>query len=247
MAPKSQARKRSCTAGWRSAEGGAAGLGGAGHGGGCPLLPGRGLGAGAGLDGLGDDGDVGDAGLLDGVHDGGEGAEGDFLVGAEIDDALGGVGAGGGAQGAGEVGEVDGAVLAAVLGADLEEDVLVLVDGDDGALFGELGDGFGVRDSDVDAGLEDGRGEHEDEQKDEDDVDERGDVDLGERGLGVGAPFTAGGEGHRLEVPPLDGDGSSGGCGLGVSRAAFSMALRSSRPKSSMRAAKSRSWAVSWL
>ena len=41
---------------------------------------------------LGDDADVGDAGLLDGVHDRGEGAEGHALVGAQVDDALGGVG-----------------------------------------------------------------------------------------------------------------------------------------------------------
>ncbi len=38
------------------------------------------------LDGLGDDADVGDAGLFDGVHDGGEGAKGDLLVGADVDD-----------------------------------------------------------------------------------------------------------------------------------------------------------------
>ena len=43
------------------------------------------------LDGTGDDADVGDASLLDGIHDGGEGSEGNTLVGAEIDDALGGV------------------------------------------------------------------------------------------------------------------------------------------------------------
>ncbi len=42
---------------------------------------------------LGDDADVGDAGLLDGIHDRGEGAEGHALVGPQVDDALGGVGA----------------------------------------------------------------------------------------------------------------------------------------------------------
>ncbi len=45
---------------------------------------------------LGDDADVGDAGLFDGVHDRGEGAEGDALVGAQVDDALGGIGSAGG-------------------------------------------------------------------------------------------------------------------------------------------------------
>jgi hypothetical protein len=34
------------------------------------------------LDRLGDDADVGDAGLLDRIHDGGEGAEGHALVGS---------------------------------------------------------------------------------------------------------------------------------------------------------------------
>ena len=85
----------------------------------------------------------------------------------------------------GELVDVDGLVL--------EEDVLLLVDGDDHALFGELIDGAGFGDGDFDAGLEDGRGEHEDEQKDEDDVDQRSDVDLGQCGLG--ASFD--GEGHR--------------------------------------------------
>ncbi len=43
------------------------------------------------LDGAGNDADVGDAGLLHGVHDGGEGSEGNALVGAKVDDALGGI------------------------------------------------------------------------------------------------------------------------------------------------------------
>ncbi len=83
------------------------------------------------LQGLGDDADVGDAGLLDGVHDGGEGSEGNALVGAEVDDALGGVAFAGGAEHGWEVVDVDGLVL--------QEDVLLLVDGDDHALFGESG------------------------------------------------------------------------------------------------------------
>ena len=74
----------------------------------------------------------------------------------------------------------------------LQEDVLLAVDGDDHALFGELIDGAGLGDGHLDAGLKHGRGEHEDEQKHENHVDERRDVDLGERGLGV----SFGGEGH---------------------------------------------------
>ena len=40
-----------------------------------------------------------------------------------------------------------------------------------------------LRNGDFDAGLQDRRGEHEDEQQHEDDVDQRRDVDVGERGL----------------------------------------------------------------
>ena len=70
-------------------------------------------------------------------------------------------------------------------GLSCEEDVLVLVDGDDGALFGELVDGAGLRHGDFDAGLQHRRGEHEDEQQHQHDVDQRRDVDVGERGLGA--------------------------------------------------------------
>ena len=154
----------------------------------------------------GDDADVGDACLFDGVHDGSESTEGDGLVGAEIDDAFGGIGGADGFEAVCEVGYVDWFVL--------EEDVLVLVDGDDHALFGELIDGTGFGDGDFDAGLKDGGGKHEDEEQDENDVDERGDVDLGEGGLG--ASFC--GEGHGLEGPPADGffgEGSGGRRGDG--------------------------------
>src|SRR5947209_1926970 len=41
------------------------------------------------FDGTGDDADVGNSCLFDGVHNGGEGAKGDALVGAKIDDAFG--------------------------------------------------------------------------------------------------------------------------------------------------------------
>src|ERR1039457_4771938 len=42
---------------------------------------------------LGDDGDVGDAGLLDRIHDAGECAEGNPLVGAQINNLVGRIGA----------------------------------------------------------------------------------------------------------------------------------------------------------
>ena len=62
--------------------------------------------------------------------------KGTLLVGADVDDALGGIAVGELLSRRGEVVDVDGLVL--------QEDVLVLVDGDDGALFGELVDGAGV-------------------------------------------------------------------------------------------------------
>ena len=51
----------------------------------------------------------------------------------------------------------------------------------------ELVDRAGMRNCDLNAGLKYGGGQHEDQQKDEDDVDERGDVNLGKRGLGAGS------------------------------------------------------------
>src|SRR6267154_151065 len=81
---------------------------------------------------LGDDADVGDAGLFDRIHDRGEGAEGHALVRPEVDDAL-GVRFAGGFQQRGKLVDVNRFVL--------QEDVLLAVDGDDHALFGELIDG----------------------------------------------------------------------------------------------------------
>src|SRR6266481_5408539 len=69
---------------------------------------------------LGDDADVGDAGLFDRIHDRGEGAEGHALVGPEVDDAL-GVRFASGLQQRGELVDVDGLVL--------EENILLAVDG----------------------------------------------------------------------------------------------------------------------
>src|ERR1700691_2583699 len=95
------------------------------------------------LQGLGDDADVADAGLLDGVHDGGEGAEGYGFVGADVDYFFLVIGVLG--EDRGQIVDVDGLVL--------KEDVLVLVDGDDQVDFGELRDHAGVRDGDLDAAL----------------------------------------------------------------------------------------------
>ena len=91
--------------------------------------------------------DVGNAGLLDGVHDRCKCAEGDFLIRAQIDDLLGVVAAGLFEAGR-QVGEVDGLIA--------EEDALFAVDGDDQALFGDFADGFRLGNGDLDAGLQTG-------------------------------------------------------------------------------------------
>ena len=49
---------------------------------------------------------------------------------------------------------------------------------------------------DGDAGLQHRRGEHEDEQQHQHHVDQRRDVDVGQRGLGADLAAAAGGEGH---------------------------------------------------
>src|SRR5947209_16633803 len=92
------------------------------------------------FDRTGDDADVGDSGLLDGIHHRSERAEGDALVGAKVDDALGRIARG--AEPRGKLIDVDGLVL--------QEDVLLAVDGDDHAFVGDLIDGAGLRDGDVD-------------------------------------------------------------------------------------------------
>ena len=134
------------------------------------------------LERLGDDADVADAGSFDGIHYGGEGAEGDCFVGADVDYFLFVRGILG--EDGGEVVDVDGFVL--------EEDVLVFVDGDDEVDFAELRDEAGVGNGDLDAALQNRGGEHEDEEQNQDHVDQRRDVDVGHGGGG----FTVGTEGH---------------------------------------------------
>jgi len=86
------------------------------------------LGTGAGGDGLGDDADVVDAGLAEGINDGGEAAEGDGLVATEKDALL-------------RVFQLrfdSGAELVNVDGLIAEVDALGLVDGDDEAFLIDL-------------------------------------------------------------------------------------------------------------
>jgi hypothetical protein len=134
---------------------------------------------------LGDDADVGDASLLDGIHYRGEGSERDSLVGTKIDDAFGWIAFAGGPQLLGKVVHVDWFVL--------QEDVLLFVDCDDHSLFGELIDGACLGNSYLDSGLQDWSSQHEDEKEHEDNVNQRSYVDLCQCCLSV--PF--GGEGHR--------------------------------------------------
>uniref|UniRef100_E6QHZ2 Uncharacterized protein n=1 Tax=mine drainage metagenome TaxID=410659 RepID=E6QHZ2_9ZZZZ len=149
-----------------------------------------GLGVGAGLSALfgierlSDNADVGDACLFDGIHDGGEGSEGNAFVGAKVDDLMGRVGAGL-METLGEVVDVDGLVA--------KVDLLVAGHGHHQALLGDLPDGAGPGHGDLDAGLEHWRGEHEDDQQNQHHIDQRRDVDLRHRSLG--SPV-AGGEGH---------------------------------------------------
>ena len=125
---------------------------------------------------MSDDGDVGDASLFDGIHDGGESAEWYIFVGAEINDLMGWVGAHL-MEFFSEVVNVDGSVA--------EKDLLAAVDGDDETLLGDFFHGARFGDGDFDAGLEYGRCDHEDDEQDKDNVDERRDVDLGKRRAGL--------------------------------------------------------------
>jgi len=136
------------------------------------------------FDGTSDDADVSDARLLDGVHDRSEGSEGYTFVSAKIDDTFCRIAFACSAETRRELIDVDGLVL--------QEDVLIVIDGDDHPLISDLVDGTGLRNRNVDTGLQDWCGQHEDEEKHQDDVDEGSDVDLGECSLR--ASFCA--EGH---------------------------------------------------
>jgi hypothetical protein len=67
-----------------------------------------------------------------------------------------------------------------------QKNVLILVHGDYDFLFGYFVRSFRFGNVDFDTGLQNGSGDHEDDQEDEDDVDERDHVDLGQRRLRFG-------------------------------------------------------------
>src|ERR1700687_196953 len=83
---------------------------------------------------LSNDAHVGDARLLDRVHDGGEGTEGNVLIGADKNELLAGI-ANFLAERGGNLVNVNRIVA--------EEDTLILVNGDDGAFLRNFFDGAG--------------------------------------------------------------------------------------------------------
>ena len=131
------------------------------------------LSAGAVGNGLGDDADITDSGLAQSVDNAGEDAEGDFLVATEEDSVL-------------RLFQLRFHFCAELMNVDgvvAEIDFLRFVDGDDQALLGDFLNRVRFGDVEFNAGLKDGRGDHEDDEENEHDVDERHHVDLGERGL----------------------------------------------------------------
>jgi hypothetical protein len=85
-----------------------------------------------------------------------------------------------------------------------EIDELVLVDGDDEAGFVDLFYGLRLGDVDFDAGLENRGGDHENNEQDENNVDERDHVDLGERALRLFGELR-----HSVHWPPWAGGRNS--------------------------------------
>src|SRR5215475_720339 len=171
-----------------------------------------------GLERLRHDADVGDTRLLDRIHHGSECPEGDVFVGAEINRLMQRV-ANFLLQHRSNGIDVDGVVA--------QEDPLLLVDADDDALFGDLLDGSRLRHVDFNARLQHRRSDHENDQQNQDDVDERGYVDVGESDL---RPAIRCGEGHYRRTSSAMRDATGW----------RSTALSISSEKSSARAAKSR-------
>src|ERR1700726_129600 len=160
--------------------------------------------------------DIADARMLDGVHHGGEGSKRDIFVGAQINRLVLRI-ANFLSQARSDLVDVDGIVA--------EKKFLRFVDADHEALFGNLFDRAGVGDVDFDSGLQYRRGHHENNKQHEDDIHQRRDVDVGERGLGASV---AGGEGHQRRTSAT---------GIACWR---STRLSISRVKSSLREAISR-------
>src|SRR6516164_3253125 len=105
---------------------------------------------------LGHDAHVGNASALDCVHDGGEGAERDLLIGANEDRLVLGIPYSL-AQAGFDVVDVDGIVA--------EKHALLLVDADHQTLFGDFLHGARFGDIDFDPRLQHGSSHHEDDEK----------------------------------------------------------------------------------
>src|SRR6266853_5103310 len=110
---------------------------------------------------LRNDAHVGDARLLDGVHYGREGAEGNIFIGAQINclvlriaNLL--------LNDSGDLVDVDGVVA--------EKNLLRFVDADYETFFGNLFDRAGVRHVYFDTGLQDWSGDHENNKKHQENV-----------------------------------------------------------------------------
>src|SRR5581483_7625043 len=164
------------------------------------------------------DADVGDARLLDSIHDGSEGAEGNIFIGAKksrlmlrvADFRL---------QLRGDLIDIDGIVP--------KEYPLLLVDADDHPFFGDFLYCASLWYSDFDPRLQDRSGDHKDDKKHEHHVDERRDVDIGKSDLGAAVRC---GESHQRRTSS----------GTREATGWRSTAFNISSEKSSQRAANSR-------
>src|SRR5450755_969522 len=177
---------------------------------------------------LRNDAHVGDAGLLHRVHDGGEGPEGNVLVGAQeygltlgVTNLL--------AQASANLIDVDGIVA--------EKNSLLAVDGDHQPFFGNFLHRHGMRHGHFNSGLQNGGGHHEDDEQHQHHVHQWGDIDIRERcqGATVGAS-----ESHYRRS-------TFSGTPRVTLLWARSTSLMSSRPKSSMREPNSRMCCVNML
>jgi hypothetical protein len=133
---------------------------------------------GRGFFAVGHHSDLGDAGALEDVHDGNEALDGEIAVGADDDSGVGFFEFDGEEAGF-EVLWGDGGFV------EFEGIVAVDRDGEDlGGVDGAFGGGaFG--DDEVEAVLDEGCGDHENDQEDEGKVEEGSDIDLRERLQGI--------------------------------------------------------------
>src|SRR5947209_8841035 len=113
---------------------------------------------------------LGDPCLLARIHHDGERPEGNVLIGAQVNDLVLWI-TNTAAQSVGDFIHVHRIVA--------EKHALLLIDGDDQALLRDLLHSLRLGHAHVDAGLQDGRGDHEDDEQHQHYVDEGCDVDVG--------------------------------------------------------------------